>query len=223
LPPGGDLMSQMNTESQQVRMVEHQLRARGIQDPRVLSAMRRVPRHEFVPETHVLQAYRDAPLPIGEGQTISQPFMVGLMTESLGLKGGERVLELGTGSGYQTAVLLEMGAIVWTIERSASLHARAESRLQALGYEKVCCVHGDGTLGYPEAAPFDRVLATGSLPSIPDALLDQLTPHGVFVGPIGGYHDQELVRVTTVDDESSEEVLCDCRFVPLVGDAGWKY
>jgi len=214
-------MAARASEPGQFRMVEQQLRRRGINDALVLSAMERVPRSLFVPEEWVALAHRDGPLPIGDGQTISQPFIVGLMTQALRLHGGERILELGTGSGYQTAILLEMGASVWTIERSPMLHERAESKLQALGYESVDCILGDGTLGYPLCAPYDRILATGSLPAIPPRLIEQLCPSGVFVGPVGGYHDQELIRLDRTSGDTSQEVLCDCRFVPLVGTAGW--
>lgn len=208
---------------QRETMVYRDLRDRGIRDDRVLSAMSRVPRHLFVPPEYKHDAYADAPLPIGGGQTISQPYMVALMTEALCLTGGERVLEIGTGSGYQTAVLAEMGTSVWTIERDATLSASADARFQRLGYESIHCSVSDGTLGLPSEALFDRILATGSLPHAPERLLIQLTDGGIFVGPIGARHCQELVRIVYHVNEPEREVLCACRFVPLVGENGWQH
>ena len=217
----------MNSErewSEQRRiMVRRDLRDRGIRDAHVLSAMSRVLRHLFVPPECQYDAYADTPLPIGGGQTISQPYMVALMTEALRLTGGERVLEIGTGSGYQTAVLAEMGANVWTIERSATLSASADARFQSLGYESIRCFVSDGTLGLPSEASFDRILATGSLPDVPERLLSQLTEGGIFVGPIGSWHCQELVRIVYHANKSEREVLCACRFVPLIGENGWQH
>lgn len=202
-------------------MVEHDLRRRGIRDQHVLAAMLRVPRHEFVPEPWTRQAYADAPLPIGVGQTISQPYIVALMTEALRISGGERVLELGTGSGYQTAILAEMGADVWTVERSTTLLEAARDRLGALGYERVHLVEGDGTLGLPSCAPFDRILATGSLPAIHERLVGQLVEGGILVAPVGRRSEQHLLRLTVDRAGSNEEDLGPCRFVPLIGAAGW--
>lgn len=202
-------------------MVRRDLRDRGIRDAGVLAAMLAIPRHQFVPPEYQSDAYSDAPLPIGGEQTISQPYMVALMTEALQLTGGERVLEIGTGSGYQTAVLAEMGANVWTVERSASLSARAGHLFQSLGYESIHCFQSDGTLGLPSAAPFDRILATGSLPDAPKGLLSQLTDGGIFVGPVGGWRCQDLVRIVYHVNQFEHEVLCACRFVPLVGEDGW--
>lgn len=204
-------------------MVRRDLRDRGIRDADVLTAMSVIPRQRFVPPEYQVDAYADAPLPIGGEQTISQPYMVALMTEALQLKGGERVLEIGTGSGYQTAVLVEMGAEVWTIERSATLSARAVRLLESLGYESIHCIESDGTLGLPSAAPFDRILATGSLPDAPKRLLSQLTDGGIFVGPVGDWHCQELVRIVYYANQFKREVLCACRFVPLIGEDGWQH
>jgi len=201
-------------------MVELDVRRRGIADLRLLAAMRHVPRHFFVPEPLRGQAYADYPLPIGEAQTISQPYIVALMTEALSLTGSERVLEIGTGSGYQTALLAELANVVWTIERTPTLQRAAAERLSALGYRNVRFVVGDGTLGLPEHAPFDRILATGSLPAAPDVLLDQLAGGGVFVGPVGGMDEQELVRID-VGPPRRRRDLGAVRFVPLVGAAGW--
>jgi len=202
-------------------MVQRQLRARGISDESVLRAMARIPRCQFVPSHLASDAYRDGPLPIGEGQTISQPFIVAQMTELLGVTPGDRVLELGTGSGYQTAVLAEIGAAVWTIERSEALFRSARDRLQRLGYRGVRVVHGDGTLGLPDDAPFDRILATGSLPAIPRNLLRQLSPGGLFVGPVGGVSSHSLIRITYHPERISKETFGACRFVPLIGNEGW--
>ena len=203
------------------RMVERDLLGRGIRDKRVLTAMKRVPREEFVPLAYRETACADSPLPIGEGQTISQPYMVALMTEALCLKGEERVLEIGTGSGYQTAVLAEMGAQIWTIERSEGLSQRARNRLQKLGYETVHFVVADGSVGLPAYAPFDRILASGSLPEVSKKLLDQLNREGILIAPVGGRLSQELIRIVYHSDGLERESLCVCRFVPLVGECGW--
>jgi len=203
------------------QMVERDLRCRGIRDERVLNAMGRVPRHRFVPLMWEADAYGDHPLPIGEGQTISQPFIVALMTEALAVRPDGSILELGTGSGYQAAILAEMGADVWTIERSPALRKTAVARLAELGHTSVRCLCGDGTLGLPEDAPFDRILATGSLPAIPDALLRQLAEGGIFVGPIGGRTTQTLLQVTYHSTRVRRRSLGPCRFIPLIGGAGW--
>jgi protein-L-isoaspartate(D-aspartate) O-methyltransferase len=204
------------------RMVLQDLQARGIRDTRVLAAMRAVPRHEFVPPGMREHAYEDRPLPIGEGQTISQPYMVARMTEALGLGGQERVLEIGTGSGYQTAVLAELAGSVWTVERSQILSRAAREVLERLGTKNVRFLVGDGTEGWPSESPFDGVLATGSLPGLPDRLLSQLAEGGRFVGPIGSYEIQELVRIHKHAGENRVERLTGCRFVPLVGREGWR-
>ena len=208
--------------AQRETMVDRDLRARGIRDAGVLAAMSVIPRQQFVPLEYQHDAYADAPLPIGGEQTISQPLIVALMTEALRLKGGERVLEIGTGSGYQTAVLAEMGAEIWTIERSEILARQAKQRLESLGYESIHYIRSDGTLGLPSVAPFDRILATGSLPDVPTRLLSQLTDGGIFVGPVGGWHSQELVRIVYHASKFEREVLCRCQFVPLIGEDGWQ-
>jgi protein-L-isoaspartate(D-aspartate) O-methyltransferase len=202
-------------------MVARQLRANGILDERVLDAMRRVPRHRFVPLAERQFAYTHQALPIPDDQTISQPYIVALMTQAASLVGGEKVLEIGTGSGYQTAVLSEMGVNVWSIERHPALHREAASRLTALGFRGIHLRCGDGTAGWPEEAPFDRILATGSLPAVPEALTSQLRPGGVFVGPTGTLHDQLLVRIEYDRAGPIRRVLCACRFVPLIGRYGW--
>jgi protein-L-isoaspartate(D-aspartate) O-methyltransferase len=203
-------------------MVEHDLRRRGIRDERVLSAMLRVPRHCFVSPALTGEAYADAPLPTQDGQTVSQPYIVALMTEALDVRLGARVLEIGTGSGYQTALLVELGARVWSVESSASLHRDAAARLSKLGYASVHLQHGDGTLGWADAAPFDRVLATGSLPDGSKVLLGQLRQGGIFVGPLGRLGAQRLVRIEVDPPAVREQTLCYCSFVPLIGAGGWR-
>ena len=202
-------------------MVEHDLRRRGIRDDRVLDAMRRVPRHRFVPPELIGEAYSDYPVPIGEGQTISQPYIVALMTEALMLDRGAKVLEIGTGSGYQTAILAECSVRVWTIERSSRLAQRARALFEELGYDRIQSVVADGTLGLPDRAPFDRILATGSLPDVPESFLHQLADYGIFVGPIGSMYSQQLVRIVYHLGRTVREDLGPCRFVPLIGENGW--
>ena len=208
--------------AQRRRMVESHLRGRGIRDERVLAAMARIPREAYVPIAWRSQAYADQPLPIGEGQTISQPYIVALMTEALEVFEGAEVLELGTGSGYQTAILAAMGATVWTVERSGVLSAAARSRLAEQGVQRVRCIRGDGTIGWAPEAPYDRILATGSLPSIPESLVAQLREGGIFVGPIGSQAEQMLQWMSYHSSGRRCRDLGPCRFVPLVGDAGWR-
>jgi len=203
-------------------MVETQLVTRGIHDPRVLDAMRKVPRHLFVDEALAAQAYADHPLPIGEKQTISQPYIVALMTEALGLEGHEKVLELGTGSGYQTAVLAELADRVFTIERIPSLLHRAREVLNSLGYRNVVYKVGDGTLGWPEEAPFDAILVSAGAPRVPQPLVDQLSMGGRLVLPVGDRLSQELVLVERVPEGIRKTTLGGCRFVDLVGKWGWE-
>ena len=204
------------------RMVSEQLSARGIDDARVLAAMRVVPRHMFVADELREQAYCDRPLPIGDGQTISQPYIVALMTQSLGVQPGERVLEVGTGSGYQAAVLAEMGAHVFSVERLASLAHAANARLSALGYTAVQVRTGDGNDGWPEAGPFDAVLVTAATREIPRAPVHQLRVGGRMILPIGDTDGQELVQIWRTADRLREEYLGGCRFVKLIGRHGWE-
>jgi len=203
-------------------MVDHQLRARGIGDERLLVVMEQVARHRFVSPALEKDAYTDHPLPIGEGQTISQPYIVALMSEALCLSGEEKVLEIGTGSGYQTAILAKLADTVITIERSSSLSQAAHQRLQLLGYRNVRFLIGDGTVGLPEEAPFDRILATGSLPRIPTALLEQLAADGILVLPVGNKVLQRLIQVTRSGTLHKKRDLGACRFVPLIGKEGWS-
>jgi protein-L-isoaspartate(D-aspartate) O-methyltransferase len=204
------------------RMVSRQLIRRGIEDAAVLDAMGTVPRHAFVPVSLRDQAYSDEPLPIGEGQTISQPYIVALMTEALQLTKGERVLEIGTGSGYQAAVLAHMGAEVYSIERLPSIAEAAAKRLAELGYATVHVRAGDGNDGWPEAAPFDAVLVTAAAREIPRAPLQQLRIMGRMVLPVGGDDSQELVRIWRTEDGFREDYLGGCRFVRLIGRHGWE-
>jgi protein-L-isoaspartate(D-aspartate) O-methyltransferase len=204
------------------RMVREQIEARGIKDPRVLAAMRKVPRHLFIDEALWPQAYNDYPLPIGEGQTISQPYIVALMTSALELKGDEKVLEIGTGSGYQTAILAELAKSVFTIERVDDLMLKAKKILDRLGYFNVAYKTGDGTLGWPEMAPFQGIIVTAAAPDIPLPYLEQLDVGGRIVIPIGDRWAQMLYKVTKLPNgEFKKENLGGCRFVPLIGEYGW--
>jgi len=202
-------------------MVERQLRARGIRDRRVLDAFLAVPRHRFVPDRESDQAYEDHPVYIDMGQTISQPYMVALMSETLLLRGSERVLEIGTGSGYQTAILAHLAAHVYTVERLCELSDSAQAVLDGLGLGNVHFRIGDGTLGWPDEAPFDRILVTAGAPSIPPSLERQIADHGYLVMPVGGRGGQDLVRLHRRGDEIESESLGGCIFVRLIGEEGW--
>ena len=204
------------------RMVERQILERGIRDPAVIRALSTVPRHLFVEEALRDQAYSDFPLPIGRGQTISQPYMVALMTESLKLTGVEKVLEIGTGSGYQTAVLAEITSPVVTVERIGSLVTRAREILDQLGHYRVITHVADGTLGWKDSAPFDAILVTAGSPRIPRDLVEQLADGGRLVIPVGDHHLQKLMRLTLTGGEEKVEDLGDCVFVPLIGRRGWS-
>ncbi len=205
------------------RMVKRQIAGRGVRSEKVLDAMRKVPRERFLPQGQGVWAYDDAPLPIGDGQTISQPYIVAYMTEALALEGGERVLEIGTGSGYAAAVLAEIAAYVYTIERIEGLAKMASAVLDDLGYHNVHVRRGDGTLGWPEEAPFDGIVVTAGGPDVPDTLQHQLKTGGRLVMPVGtSSWYQELVRVTRVSETEFEtEDLIPVRFVPLIGEEGW--
>jgi len=202
--------------------IDEQLAARGIRDPRVLDAMRRVPRHAFVPQDAQGLAYADRALPIGNGQTISQPYMVAAMTEALMLTGTERALEIGTGSGYQAAILGELAREVITIERRPELAAGASQTLAALGYTNVEVILGDGTIGYAAAAPFDAILVAAGAPRVPESLKQQLSrTGGRLVIPIGSSTEQRLTVVVRDGDQFRESIHGGCVFVPLVGAEGW--
>lgn len=202
-------------------MVAAQLAARGIKSPRVLEAMRGVPRHCFVPPECEYLAYDDRPLPIGLGQTISQPYMVALMTDLLDLSPADRVLEIGTGSGYQAAVLARLCAEVVTVERHPALHERARASLGELGYTNVMPICEDGTLGHVGRAPYDAIVVTAGSPKIPAALLEQLADGGRLVCPVGNRSRQRLTKVTRQGNALVSEVHTECLFVPLTGQDGW--
>lgn len=203
-------------------MVRVQIASRGIKDPRVLEAMRRVPRHLFVPKVHRHLAYADGPLPIGAEQTISQPYIVALMTELLNLQGGERVLEIGTGSGYQAAVLAYLAGQVHTVERFADLAKQAEQTLKALNIQNVQVHVGDGTLGLPEFAPYMGILVSAAAPSAPEVLLEQLAEGGILVIPVGQRSNQVLERWQRTGDQFQSKPILSVAFVPLIGQAGWQ-
>jgi len=203
-------------------MVDEQLRARGIHDPHVLRIMEVIPRHLFVDETLTARAYSDHALPIGEEQTISQPYMVALMTQALDLTGDEKVLEIGTGSGYQTAILAELAGTVFTIERIPSVAAKAKERLDTMGYTNIIFRCADGSLGWKEMAPYDRILIAAGAPQIPAFLEEQLKTNGNAVVPVGESESQSLVKVTRASEGLIERVLCSYTFVPLIGREGWS-
>ncbi len=203
-------------------MVEEQIISRGIKDEKLVAAMKKVPRHLFVEEALQSQAYTDHPLPIGEKQTISQPYMVALMTEALLLTGKERVLEIGTGSGYQTAILAELSEKVFSIERIRSLAIRARKLLYELGYFNVEIKIFDGTFGWTEENPFDAILVTAGSPDIPQPLIDQLAIGGRLVIPVGDALVQDLFRVTRTEEGVKKDDLGGCRFVKLIGRYGWE-
>jgi protein-L-isoaspartate(D-aspartate) O-methyltransferase len=203
------------------RMVEAQLRDRGIRDERVLDAMLQIPRHEFVAEEYKSQAYEDHPIPIGESQTISQPFIVAASLQALNLQGTESVLEVGTGSGYQTALLAVLARAVCSIERHDVLAKNAKAALDKLGITNTNIIVGDGSHGVPEYSPYDAILVSAAAPSIPQALFEQLAETGRMVIPVGPQHSQELQLVRKVAGELVVQVIEGCRFVPLVGAGGY--
>jgi protein-L-isoaspartate(D-aspartate) O-methyltransferase len=203
------------------RMVDQQIRVRGVLDPRVLAALRRVPRHLFVPEHLWDQAYNDYPLPIGEDQTISQPYIVALMTELLELQPTDRVLEIGTGSGYQAAILAELAATVFSIDRVGGLAHQAKAMLYSLGYKNIQIRVGDGTLGWPEEMPFDAIIVTAGAPKVPRPLTEQLALGGRLVIPVGDVWSQTLTCVRQTKEGLKFEYHGGCRFVRLIGKYGW--
>ena len=205
------------------RMVQEQIIARGISAPRVIEAMLKIPRHLFVQEAMAIQAYNDGPLPIGEKQTISQPYMVALMTELLELKPQDHVLEIGTGSGYQTAILASLCRRIFTIERIRPLAMQARKALDSLHLLNVNIKVGDGTLGWPEEGPYDAILVTAGAPAVPEALESQLAPGGRLIIPVGSDTSQTLLRIRKETDGSlTRESGIGCRFVPLIGEQGWQ-
>ena len=211
----------MNYDTMRQAMVERQLKARGISDPRVLAAFATVPRHLFVEQGIMDRAYDDNPLPIGEGQTISQPYMVAVMTEALALTGSERVLEIGTGSGYQAAILAGLCEKVFTVERVDKLARKARQVLDELKYQNIAIKIGDGTLGWREFSPYDRIIVTAGAPGIPKSYWDQLAEGGTIAIPVGDRYTQSLQLVTK---RNGKQVIADrggCMFVPLIGKDGW--
>ena len=216
------ILSELDYQKLREYMVNTQIKARGIHDTKVLAAMLKVPRHEFVPLDMRPYAYEDRPLPIGEGQTISQPYMVALMTQCLDLTGPENVLEIGTGSGYQAAILAELAARVYTIERFSSLLKRAQEVLDRLGYTNYEACSGDGTLGWEEKAPFNGIMVTAGAPDVPPSLLEQLADKGRLVIPIGPERYQTLYKIVKKGKKARREFVTYCSFVPLVGKEGWK-
>ncbi|MDD3135540.1 MAG: protein-L-isoaspartate(D-aspartate) O-methyltransferase [Methanoregula sp.] len=203
------------------RMVERQIESRGVSDPRVLSAMREVPRHLFIPPPHDQAAYEDCPLPIGNGQTISQPYIVALMTELLMTRPADHVLEIGAGCGYQAAVLSVLVRQVTTIERIPAVAELARKNLATLHYDNVEVIDGDGTLGYPLYAPYNGIIITASAPKTPTPLIDQLVENGRLVAPVGSRDLQELVVITKQGEYVTREYHGGVRFVPLIGEHGW--
>jgi protein-L-isoaspartate(D-aspartate) O-methyltransferase len=203
-------------------MVKDQLIARGIKDERVLQVMGKIPRHLFIEEALAGEAYNDHPVPIGEKQTISQPYIVALMTEALELKGDENTLEIGTGSGYQTAILAELSSRVYTVERIERLLVNARKILAHLGYENILFKVFDGTIGWKEYAPFDTIMVTAGAPGVPEPLVDQLADDGRMIIPIGDRYSQELIKIVRRGKSLEQKNLGGCRFVNLIGIHGWQ-
>lgn len=209
-------------ERQREEMVRSQIEARGIKEPKVLSAFREVPRHLFVSEALSDQAYGDYPLPIGEQQTISQPYIVAEMTQALELGDNDRVLEIGTGSGYQAAILAQIVYRVYSVERIRSLYLKARSLFDKLHYHNIVTKYADGTKGWQEESPFDAIVVTAGAPEIPNVLVEQLVEGGRLVVPVGNQHTQELVKIYREEKNIHQKNLGGCRFVKLVGEHGWK-
>lgn len=204
------------------KMVKEQLIPRGIKEPGVLAAFGKVPRHKFVPEKYLDSAYADLPLPIGAGQTISQPYMAALMTQCLELSGEQSVLEIGTGSGYQAAILAELAGKVYSVERLDALAKQSQRRLQDLGYQNIRIKVADGSAGWPEFAPYDKIIVTAASPAIPRPFIEQLNIGAKLVIPVGGSANQVLTQVVKHKDKIETEELCGCVFVPLLGEYGWR-
>lgn len=202
-------------------MVRTQLIPRGIKDTRVLEVMSRVPRHIFVDSSIQNSAYDDMALPTADGQTISQPYMVAVMTELLELRGSEKILEIGTGSGYQAAILAELSREVYTVERFPDLADKAGERLAMLSYKNIFIKTGDGTLGWPEEAPFDRIIVTAGSPAVPEPLIEQLRSGGILIVPVGDRYSQRLLKIKQTGEGPIKEFHTPCVFVPLVGKFGW--
>jgi protein-L-isoaspartate(D-aspartate) O-methyltransferase len=212
----------LDFEEQRTRMVNEHLLGRDIRDPRVLEAMRNVPRHLFIAPEYAMHAYADSPLPIGNDQTISQPYIVALMTQLLKLQGSEKVLEVGTGSGYQAAILGLLAKEVHTVERIFQLARKADATLHQIGMKNVIIHIGDGTRGWAECAPYDRIIVTAAAPRVPRLLLDQLVDGGLMVIPVGGRGNQTLQRLQRKGQDFESEIIVPVAFVPLKGDFGWE-
>jgi protein-L-isoaspartate(D-aspartate) O-methyltransferase len=208
-------------ERKRHEMVRQQIEARGITDPNVIAAMRKVPRHLFVGEALRDQAYGDFPLPIGEQQTISQPYIVAEMTQALELTQNDRVLEIGTGSGYQAAILAQIVYRIYTLERIRALYVQARKLLDKLNYHNIVMRCADGTKGWKDESPFDAIIVTAGAPTIPEVLVDQLAEGGRLVVPVGDQHSQDLIKITKDQDQIHQTNLGGCRFVKLVGEHGW--
>jgi protein-L-isoaspartate(D-aspartate) O-methyltransferase len=215
-------MQEDSRKEERYRMIRDQLEARGVEDRRVLDAMREIPRHRFIPDEFGAAAYHDRPLPIGSGQTISQPYIVGLMTSLLELKQNDKVLEIGAGSGYQAAILSKLARSVISVERLPEIAAKAKGLMQGLGIANVNVVVGDGTLGYAPDAPYDGIIITAASPDIPPPLIDQLADMGRLVAPVGSRDLQQLVRIRKQGDRISRETFGGVVFVPLLGCHGWQ-
>lgn len=211
----------VNFQNQKQHLLQ-ELASAGVRNKRVLDALERVPREQFVDKMYLNMAYNNVALPIKMEQTISQPLMVAVMTQALQLMGDERVLEIGTGSGYQTALLSLLAGYVYSIERYSQLAWQAAQRLYTMHFENVSLYVGDGSTGWPEQAPYDRILVTAAAPEIPEQLIAQLAPHGILIIPVGSSHHQELLRVQRTFLGTRTTSLGGCVFVPLVGEAGWK-
>ncbi|WP_292392427.1 protein-L-isoaspartate(D-aspartate) O-methyltransferase [Methanoculleus sp. UBA303] len=209
-------------QEEREEMVEFQILARGVRNPRVLAAMRKIPRHLFVPKGYERAAYEDRPLPIGEGQTISQPYIVAVMTEQLDLAPQDRVLEVGTGSGYQAALLAELAGTVISVERLEDLADRAQKNLARAGVAGVRVIVGDGTEGYPPGAPYDAIIVTAASPTVPEPLIDQLAEGGRLVAPIGPRDCQDLIKLVKHEGQVEKIPLGGVCFVPLIGQFGWR-
>jgi protein-L-isoaspartate(D-aspartate) O-methyltransferase len=212
----------MDYDQQREYLIRAHIEGSAATDERVIAAMRRVPRHEFVPEAYRYRAYDNESLPIGEGQTISQPLIVAKMTEALDVRPEHKVLEIGTGSGYQTAILAELAGEVYTVERRETLSLRAQEVLARLGYESIRFAVADGSLGWPERGPFDRIMVTASSPKIPEPLVEQLAMNGRLVLPVGDYSRQVLTIVDKLEDGLRKREDIGCVFVPLVGRFAWR-
>lgn len=209
-------------EKERREMIAVQLQRRDIRDERVLEAMFRVPRHEFVPAAFVPAAYDDRPLPIGAAETISQPYIVAAMSEAVRVQPGDRALEVGTGSGYQAAILAYLGARVYTVERNARLALVARERLARLGFTGIEVIAGDGSLGYAAQAPYQIIMVTAAAPAVPPALLEQLADPGRMIIPVGDLHHQDLLLISKQENQVRTRALDPCQFVPLIGKGGWQ-